>query len=430
VTLTLIGLAALFLLFAVGVPLAYAMGLVGFVGFTYVVSFDAAVYSAGQIVFDNVLNFEFSVVPLFIVMGSFVSRSGLADDLFASAEAFLGHFRGGLAMATIAACGAFSAVCGSSMATAATMVKVSLPAMRRRGYADSLATGSIAAGGTLGNLIPPSTMLVIYGVLTETDLGQLIVASVIPGTIAMLLLMLTVSVTVYFAPGIAPRGGRSGWKDRLFSLRKTGGVIGLFILMMGGVYFGVFTVTEAAGIGAVGALLFVILRGASSWSFLGVALTDAARTTAVTFVILFGALMFINFIEVTGLPNDLGAWINHTNLTPLALILLITVIYLVLGTIMDSLSMILLTVPLFLPIINTIGYDPVWFGIYVLIVAEIGQISPPVGLNIFVVRAMARDVPLNVLFKGLYAFVVAEIVLLGIIIFWPDTVWVLPELMD
>lgn len=428
--LALVGLAALLLLFAVGVPLAYAMGLVGFVGFAFVVSLDAAVYSAGQIVFDNVLNFEFSVVPLFIVMGSFVARSGLADDIFASAETFLGHLRGGLAMATIAACGGFSAVCGSSMATAATMVKVSLPAMRRRGYADSLATGSIAAGGTLGNLIPPSTMLVIYGVLTETDLGKLIIASIIPGTVAMLLLMLTVSVTVYFDPDQAPRGSKSSWRTRLLSLRKTGGVLALFVLMMGGVYFGIFTITEAAGIGAVGALVFAVMRGTSSWPFLIVALTDAARTTAITFVILFGALMFINFIEVTGLPHDLGVWIDRANLSPLSLILLITVIYLILGTIMDSLSMILLTVPLFLPMVPTMGYDPVWFGIYVLIVAEIGQISPPVGLNIFVVRAMARDVELNVLFKGLYPFVAAEIVLLGIIILWPEIVWVLPGLMD
>ena len=428
-TLTAIGLAALFMLFAIGVLLGYAMAIVGFAGFALIISPGAALYSAGQIIFDNVMSFEFSVLPLFILMGTYIARSGLAEDLFGAAEAFLGHRRGGLAMSTVAACGGFSAVCGSSMATVATMAKVSLPAMQKRGFSSSLASASIVSGGTLGILIPPSTTLVIYGIITETNIGELFMAAVIPGLIAVTLLMVAVLVSVLLNPESGPRSERHDWKERLYFLRRTGGVIALFLAMMGGIYLGVFTVTEAAGIGATGSFLFVIIRKALTWHVMIDALADAARTTAMIFVILFGALIFANFVEVTGLPSELNAWVAASNLPPIALILLITVIYIVLGMVLEILSMMLLTVPLFLPMVIAVGFDPVWFGIFVVLVCEVGLITPPVGLNIFVFRAIARDISVATISRGLIPFIIAEFALIALIIFVPQVVSFLPRMM-
>lgn len=427
--LTAIGLASLFLLLALGVPLGYAMALVGFAGFALLIGPDAAVYSAGQVIFDNVMSFDLSILPLFILMGSFIARSGLAEDLFGVAEAFLGHRRGGLAMSTVAACGGFSCVCGSSMATVATMAKVALPSMRQRGYASSLASASIVSGGTLGILIPPSTTLVIYGIITETNIGKLFMAAVLPGLIAVSLLMLAVLTTVLLHPESGPRSERQGWRKRLFYLRRTGGVIVLFVGMMGGIYLGVFTVSEAAGIGAAGSLLFVLWRRALTWRVLKDALTDAALTTATIFVILFGALIFANFIEVTGLPGELKAWVASSHLTPIALILMITAVYFVMGMVLEILSMMLLTVPLFLPMVTAIGYDPVWFGIFVILVCELGLITPPVGLNLFVFRATACDISVAAISRGLIPFIIALLAVVGIIVSMPEVVSFLPGMM-
>lgn len=428
--LTAIGLASLFLLLALGVPLGYAMALVGFAGFALLIGPDAAVYSAGQVIFDNVMSFDLSILPLFILMGSFIARSGLAEDLFGVAEAFLGHRRGGLAMSTVAACGGFSCVCGSSMATVATMAKVALPSMRQRGYASSLASASIVSGGTLGILIPPSTTLVIYGIITETNIGKLFMAAVLPGLIAVSLLMLAVLTTVLLHPESGPRSERQGWRKRLFYLRRTGGVIVLFVGMMGGIYLGVFTVSEAAGIGAAGSLLFVLWRRALTWRVLKDALTDAALTTATIFVILFGALIFANFIEVTGLPGELKAWVASSHLTPIALILMITAVYFVMGMVLEILSMMLLTVPLFLPMVTAIGYDPVWFGIFVILVCELGLITPPVGLNLFVFRATACDISVAAISRGLIPFIIALLAVVGIIVSMPQVVSFLPGMMS
>ena len=427
--LTAIGLASLFLLLALGVPLGYAMALVGFAGFALLIGPDAAVYSAGQVIFDNVMSFDLSILPLFILMGSFIAQSGLAEDLFGVAEAFLGHRRGGLAMSTVAACGGFSCVCGSSMATVATMAKVALPSMRQRGYASSLASASIVSGGTLGILIPPSTTLVIYGIITETNIGKLFMAAVLPGLIAVSLLMLAVLTTVLLHPESGPRSERQGWRKRLFYLRRTGGVIVLFVGMMGGIYLGVFTVSEAAGIGAAGSLLFVLWRRALTWRVLKDALTDAALTTATIFVILFGALIFANFIEVTGLPGELKAWVASSHLTPIALILMITAVYFVMGMVLEILSMMLLTVPLFLPMVTAIGYDPVWFGIFVILVCELGLITPPVGLNLFVFRATACDISVAAISRGLIPFIIALLAVVGIIVSMPEVVSFLPGMM-
>ena len=424
-----LGFAALFALLAIGVPLGFAMAVVGFVGFGLLVSFEAASYSIGQIVFDNVMNYGFSVLPLFILMGNFVARSRLAEELFVAAGAFVGHRRGGLAMATILACGGFSSVCGSSVATAATMVKIALPPMRKRGYADSLATASIAAGGTLGILIPPSTVLVIYGILTSTDIGKLFAAGILPGIAAITLLLGAVVLATALRPEIGPPGQRLNWSQRWRALGKTWGIVALFALVMGGIYFGVFTATEAAGIGAAGAFAFVVFRRLLGWDELKRTLSETARTTAMMFVILFGALAFSNFIEAAGLPTALSRWIAGLDVPPLAVIVVIVAVYLVLGCVLESISMVLLTVPIFFPIVIGLKYDPVWFGILVVVVTEISMITPPVGLNIFVINAMAPEVPVGAVIRGLVPFVGAEVALVALLIALPQLATALPALM-
>jgi tripartite ATP-independent transporter DctM subunit len=424
-----LGFVALFLLLAIGVPLGYAMALVGFIGFGVLVGFGPAGYTVGQIVVDNVTSYSFSVLPLFILMGNFVARSRLAEELFAAADAFVGHRRGGLAMATILACGGFSSVCGSSVATAATMVKIALPPMRRRGYADSLATASIAAGGTLGILIPPSTVMVIYGILTGADIGKLFAAGIIPGAIAVACLLGAVAVATGIEPALGPGGERQSWRSRLAALRQTWGIIMLFGLVMGGIYTGVFTATEAAGIGAAGAFLFVLLRNLLSWDDLLYALTETARTTAMMFVILFGALLFSNFIEAAGLPTALSRWIAGLDVAPVVVIAAIIAIYLVLGCALESVSMILLTVPIFFPIVTALHFDPIWFGILVVVVTEISMITPPVGLNIFVINAMAPEVPTAQVIRGLVPFICAELAVTVLLVFVPEIATILPSMM-
>ena len=424
-----LGLLALFALLAIGVPLGFAMALVGYVGFGLLVTFQAASYSVGQIVFDNVMNYGFSVLPLFILMGNFVARSWFAEELFEAAAAFVGHRRGGLAMATVLACGGFSSVCGSSVATAATMVKIALPPMRRRAYADSLATAAIAAGGTLGILIPPSTVMVIYGILTGTDIGKLFAAGIVPGIVAILCLLAAVAVAAARNPAIGPAGTRQTWPQRWRALGQTWGIVALFVLVMGGIYLGVFTATEAAGIGAAGAFLFVVLRRLLGWTDLRKTLIETCRTTALMFVILFGALIFSNFIEASGLPTALSAWISGLGVPPLVVVLAIVGIYLILGCALESISMVLLTVPIFFPIVIGLKYDPIWFGILVVVVTEISMITPPVGLNIFVINAMAPEVPTGQVIRGLVPFIVGEVVLVVLLVMFPWLATFLPSLM-
>ncbi len=421
-------LGMLALLF-VGVPIGLAMGLVGFLGFAILVGLDPARYLVGQIVFDNVMNYGFSVLPLFILMGNFVARSKLAEELFDAAHAFIGHLRGGLAMATIIAAGAFSAVCGSSLATTATMVNVALPAMRRRGYATSLAAASVAAGGTLGNLIPPGTVTVIYGLMTGTDIGKLFAAGIIPGIIAVFCLMGAIVWSTWRNPTLGPAGPRTGWRGRFKALQHVWGIVVLFVFVMGGIYIGAFTAMEAAGMGAAGAFLFAVGRRMLSLSRLLAILIETARTTAAMFVILFGALLFSAFIEAAGLPRALSQWLESLNVAPILVVALIVAIYIVLGTALEGVSMVLLTVPIFFPIVKGLGYDPVWFGILVVVVAEISLITPPVGLNYSIITTMVPDVATRDVVRGLYPFIAAEVVLVAILVAFPDVVLVLPSFM-
>jgi len=429
VTEALLGFAAFLALAFLRVPMAFAMGIVGFFGFAYKVNFGAAASMIGQTTYETGLSYTLSVIPLFILMGNFVVRARMSEELYHAAYTFLGHRRGGLAMSTIVASAGFGSICGSSIATAATFAKVAYPSMRKFGYKDSLAAGAIAGGGTLGILIPPSVIMVIYGVMTETSIGKVFVAGILPGIVATLLLCLAVAWITWRDPKAGPPGKRSSWPERFEAIRHVWPVVVLFVLVIGGIYGGVFTATEGAGIGAGGAFVFALARRALSWKVFVEVLIESVRTTSMLFMILIGALIFANFINYTTMPADLKGFVTQFQVHPILVIVAICAIYVVLGTAMEELSMILLTVPVLFPVVVALGFDPVWFGIIVVIVVQIGLISPPVGMNIFVVKSLLRHVTIGTVFRGVTPFTVALIALLAIVVAFPQLATYLPGFM-
>ena len=428
-TAALLGFGAIFLLALLRVPLAFAMGLVGFAGIGLTRGWVPALASTAQVVYETGFAYTLSVIPLFILMGNFVARAGLAHELFQAAYAFIGHVRGGLAHATIAACAGFGAICGSSIATAATMSKVAYPSMRKLGYSDSLSTGVMAAGGTLGIMIPPSTIMVIYGIVTETNIGKLFAAGVIPGLLTAAMLMLAVVVITSRDPEHAPPGQRATWPERWAALRGIWGVLVLVLVVLGGIYGGFFTATEGAGFGAAGAFLFALLRRRLTWSGLFEVLVESARTTAMLFTLLIAATLFANFVNFTTLPGDLKNWITQAGLSPTMIIVAMMAVYVILGTVMEELTMVLLTIPLFFPIVTGLGFDPIWFGVLIVMVVQIGLISPPVGMNLFVLNALLPKVGLNQIFRGCWPLVLTMVLVLGILIAFPQLSLWLPSLM-
>ena len=428
-TEAILGFACIFGLALLRVPLAFAMGMVGITGIGLTRGWQPAIASAAQVVYETGFAYTLSVIPLFILMGNFVARAGLAHELFQAAYAFIGHLRGGLAHATVAACAGFGAICGSSIATAATMSKVAYPSMKRLGYSDSLSTGVMAAGGTLGIMIPPSTIMVIYGIVTETNIGKLFAAGVIPGLISAAMLMLTIWIITGRDPEHAPPGERTSWPDRWRALRGIWGVALLVVVVLGGIYGGIFTATEGAGFGAAGAFLFALARRRLTWAILFQVLVESARTTAMLFTLLIAATIFANFVNFTSMPGDLKEWITHQGLSPIMIIAAMMAIYVLLGTVMEELSMVLLTIPLFFPIVTALGFDPVWFGVLIVMIVQIGLISPPVGMNLFVINTLLPKVGLGNIFKGCWPFVVVMIFVLGLLIAFPQLSLWLPSLM-
>ena len=427
----LIGLAAMMLLAFLRMPIALAMGIVGIVGYAYLRDWNwTTAFAVAQTkIYETGRNYTLSVVPLFILMGNFVTRAGMSQELFRAAYAFIGHLRGGLAMATVLACAGFGAICGSSIATAATMAKVAYPSMKRFGYSDRLATGAIASGGTLGIMIPPSTIMVIYGVFTETNIGKLFAAGVLPGILGAFLLCCAVQYVTWRDPKAGPPGERSDWKERWAALKDVWSVAFLFLFVMGGIYGGFFTATEGAGMGAFGAMVFALWRRALTWKTLYAALLESARTTAMLFMILIGALMFADFINISTMPADLKTFVSQFELNPVMVVAAICAIYIVLGTAMEELSMVLLTLPVFFPIVIHLGYDPVWFGILIVMVVEIGLISPPVGMNLFVLKTLLPSVPTTTVFRGVMPFMTADCVRCALLIAFPIISLWLPSLM-
>ena len=426
---SLIGFGAILGLAFLGIPLGVSMLLVGIAGFFFVRNMTAALSMAGQQVLDLSTTYGFTVLPLFVLMGTFIHRARLSEELYDATNAWLGHRRGGLAMATIGACAGFAAVSGSSLATAATMSKVAMAPMRRFRYADSLAAGTIAAGGTLGILIPPSVPMVIYGILTETDIGKLFVAGVLPGLLLVALYFGAIGLLTAFKPEMGPPGERYSWAARWRALGKVWGVVVLFVLVLGGIYLGIFTPTEAAAIGAAGAMVFAMGRRKLALSSMIDALIDAGRTTAMIFMVGFGALVFSNFINLAGLPDAMVALIQAFDVPVIGVILIICAIYVVLGCVFDSLAMLLLTVPVFFPIVDSLGVDPIWFGIVIIIVVEIGLITPPIGMNVFMVKTVLEDVEIWTIFNGVWPFLAATLIGLALIVAFPGIALLLPDLM-
>jgi tripartite ATP-independent transporter DctM subunit len=425
----LLGFAALFALLFLRVPIAYAAAFVGVAGFGLLVGWQPALALIGQTSLDTVLTYTLSTLPLFIMMGTFIAKSGVADELYEVSYAFFGHRPGGLAHATMLACGGFSAVSGSSIATAATMCRVALPSMRRYRYDDRLAMGTIAAGGTLGILIPPSVVMVLYGILTNLDIGKLFMAGVVPGILSVLLYMAAIEFTTRIRPQFGPPGSRTPMRERILLLRKTAPVVGLFLLVMGGIYLGVFTPTESAGIGATGAFLIALWRRALSFAVLAEVLLETARTTVAMFMILIGAILFSNFLNVGGMPQALADWVQRLDVPPVAVVFAIVLIYLVLGCVLESISMMLLTVPVFFPIVQHLGYDLIWFGVLVVVVIEVGLITPPIGLNVFMLHTMQPEVPMGAIFRGVAPFLLADALRVSLFVFFPALILFLPNLM-
>ena len=428
-TATLIGLAGLIILLLIRVPLGFAMLIIGFLGTSTVRGMDAALMGVSTTIFEIAISPAFVVLPLFMLMGSLVSQARLSDDLYDTANAWMGHLKGGLAMSTVAASGGFAAVTGNSVATVVTMAKVALPSMRRYKYGDSLAAGTIAAGGTLGILIPPSNALIIYGLLTETDVGKLFIAGIIPGIMTIFLYIIVVQAIVTVKPQLGPRGERSDWKTRIKSLSGVWGVLALFFLIMGGISFGIFTPSEAGAAGALGALLFAVGRKRMSWRGLFDSLFDAGKTTAMLFSVLFGALVLNQFILLTGVGGQLSDFVTGLKASPQISIFAILGILIILGMFVEGMAMILLVVPIFVPIVEAMGFDLIWFGVFLVIAVELSLVTPPVGLNAFVLKAMMKHVELSTIFAGIIPFYLADITRLVLLILFPMLALWLPGMM-
>jgi len=427
-TVSIIGFVCLMALILIRMPIGFAMGVIGFFGFAMLSdwNWNAALSMSSRRVIDTSQEYGLSVIPLFILMGNFITRSGISKELYQASYAFLGHLRGGLSMATVVACGAFSAICGSSLATAATMAKVSYPPMRRYGYSDALASASIAAGGTLGILIPPSVILVIYGIMSEQSIRELFAAGLFPGLLGIALYLGAVAWTVWRNPDAGPSGEKLSTPERLSAVKGVWTTLVLFMVVMGGIYGGVFTPTEAAGIGAFGAFLIALARRSLSWRIVYEVLVETAHTTSSLFVVVIGALIFSNFVNRAGLPDELLTMITGFEVSPLTVVFMILGIYIILGCVFESLSMLLLTVPIFYPVVQSLGFDLVWFGIVVVVVTEISLITPPVGLNVFVISGVLKDVSTGTIFKGVTPFWIADIIRLLLITLVPAISLLLP----
>ena len=404
-----LGFLAAFALILFQVPIATALAFAGFGGYVALNGLTPALSMVATVTKDSTLAYSLIVLPLFVLMGNLVAGAGISGDLFRAAQAFIGRRRGGLAMATVVACGGFGAICGSSVATAATMGKVAIPSMRKLGYGDSLSSAAVAAGGTLGILIPPSVIMVVYGVATQTHIGKLFAAGIVPGLIAIAGYVLAVKWSVWRDPTLAPLADGKEQVNKLALLRTLWPVAMIFGVVMGGIYGGFFTSIEASGIGATAALVFALTHHSLKLRDIYAILVDTARTSAMMFAIILGAALFGEFVNLTGVHEGLLHLVKESGLPPFGIILLMILLYILLGTVLESLSMILLTVPIFFPIILALGYDPVWFGILVVMVVEIGLITPPIGVNLFVIRSVMPDIPMMTVVRGVIPFIVADV---------------------
>lgn len=425
----LLGFVGMFALMALRVPIGVAMGIAGVAGFGALAGFTPGLNLLANVPLSVLTDYNLIVIPMFILMGAFASHSGMSAELFAAGRAWLHHRRGGLALASIAACGGFSAINGSSVATAATMTQVALPEMRRAGYEPGVSAGLIAAGGTLGIMIPPSVILVLYGLMTEVDITQLFAAGVVPGLMAIGFYAITVAIIARVRPEWMPRGERHGWGERLASLKPLWAVVLLFVFVLGGIYGGLFTVQEAAGVGAAGTLLIGVARGRLRWPQIKGALIGALRVSSAIMTIVVGAYLFGYFLTITQFTQNAVAFLVHLPIGPYGVLALIMVGYLILGAVMDELAMILLTVPIVFPAMVQLGFDPVWFGVIVVMAVTFGMICPPVGMNVFVINSIARDLSLGRIYRGTMPFIAADVLRLVVLCAFPSLSLWLPGLI-
>lgn len=428
-TIGLICLGLVLLLAFLRVPLGIALLTVSVGGIAAINNLDIARTLLPMTLSEAAFSYELAVVPLFILMGNVLSRTGISADLFRAANAFLGAVRGGLALATMVTCAGYSAVCGSSFATAATMAKVAYPSMKKYGYSDRLASATIAAGGTLGILIPPSIILMIYGILTQQNIGELFIAGVLPGLLGLAMYMSVIYLIAVFKPEHAPRGERASTRERWESLAGVWPFVALFLLIIGGLYVGWFTATEAGGIGAGVALLIALAQGRLGWSRFMEVMKETAMTSVMLYVVLFGAMMFSQLISFSGLADELLSMVADSGLSRTGILLAILAVFLLLGCVMDSMAIILIFVPLFTPTLVAQGFDLVWFGIVVVVLTEIGLITPPVGMNVFVLKANLPKVPVGAIFRGLLPFIAVDVLRLAVLVAFPSISLVLVHWM-
>ncbi|MEW6668967.1 MAG: TRAP transporter large permease [Thermodesulfobacteriota bacterium] len=428
VTAGIIGIAVLVLLFLLRMPVAFAMALVGFVGFGYLTGTQAALGLIGRDIFDEFSSYPLSVIPMFILMGTFAYASGISRRLYQTTYAWVGHLRGGLTIATVFACAGFGAICGSSTATAATMGQIALPEMKKYKYDDTLATGTVAAAGTLGILIPPSTVLIVYGILTEQSIGKLFIAGVLPGVLLSLFFAATVALLCWLNPIIGPPGAPSSFKEKLHATTGIIEAVILFLLAIGGLFLGWFSPTQAGSIGAGGALLIGLARREIRWRSFVDACKETLRTACMVLFIITGATIFGHFMAVSRIPFVLAEWLGGLPIAPMAVMTVIVFIYLIGGCFMDSMALIVLTVPIFFPVVMKLGFDPIWFGVIIVLVGEMGVITPPVGVNVFVIKGITPEVPLEKIFKGIFPFLGALIIVTAILMLFPRIATLLPSL--
>ncbi|OGA08699.1 MAG: C4-dicarboxylate ABC transporter permease [Betaproteobacteria bacterium RIFCSPLOWO2_02_FULL_65_20] len=423
------GFVLLFVLMLLRVPIGISMGIVGVGGFALVNSFSSAMGLLAGSPYSTITDFNFSIIPMFILMGAFAAAAGMSTDLFRASQAWLGHLRGGLAMSTIVACGGFAAINGSSVATAATMTRVALPELRQAGYGPGLSTGVIAAGGTLGIMIPPSVIFVLYGIMTQTDIGKLFISGIVPGVLGVLMYAGTLQFLGWRSPGRMPRGARCSWPQRLAAIKDIWETLLLFLFVIGGMYAGWFTVTEAASMGALGALIIGLAQRRLTAKVIMRCLVESLRTTAAIFMIVIGAYLFGYFLAITQTTQKLIALLVGLPIGAYGVLGIILVMYFILGAIMDELAMILLTVPIVFPVMMELGFDPVWFGVIIVMTVTLGLICPPVGMNVFVINSIARDVSLGTIYRGVMPFIVSDIVRLTILCAFPVLSLFLPRSM-
>lgn len=423
------GIAVMLVLLVLRMPIGTAMLLVGIVGFAILNGVPAALSAIGTYPFQYAAAYDLAVIPLFVLMGNCAAVSGMARDLFVAAYAWVGHWRGGLASATIAACAGFAAVSGSSVASAITMGRVCLPEMRRYNYDHRLATGTIAAGGTLGILIPPSTAFVIYGILTEQSIGRLLLAGILPGLLLTAIFMATIAIWTHYRPHYGPPGPRASWSERRSATAHAGPMMGVVLISIGGIYAGIFTVSEAAAVGGFLALAYALWKRTLGGGNFNRVLIETVGTTAMVFLILIGAQVFGPFLALSGLPEHIAELVKDLDVPRVVVLLMILGVYLLLGTFLEGFSMMVLTLPIVIPIVTALGYDLIWFGVIMVIVLEMGLIDPPVGINVFIVKGLVPDVPMSQIFAGIVPFWLAMMLCIGILIAVPDIALLIPNSM-